>query len=223
VITRGQRVLHGTIAALFSTFVAAFSHAVSGGGAPGVLALTLALAFSIVLCTLLSPRRASPLRLGLSVVLSQTVFHTLFSLFGPLSGTMNGSHSGVGLALADVLRSGHHGAVTIEPGVVALGQAGHSMATPDAAMIAGHVFAAVVTFLALHRSERSLSGLLRAATIALGRLLVTRLPQQIVDPLIITMGQVDRVQIRPVLIFLAPIHRRRGPPDAYRLALSPLG
>lgn len=233
--TRGQRVLHGTVAALFSTFVAAFSHAIAGGGAPGALALSLALAFSVVLCTLLSHPRTSVLRLGLSVTLSQAVFHTLFSVFGPISGTASGSHgvpSGATTGVAETVLStlvtaGHHGTVQgatgTTSGLATVAQSGHSLTAPDATMIVGHVIAAIVTFAALYRGERSLSGLVRSARIALGRLVARRLPQQIVEPATLATHRIEDVRVAPTLVFLGPALRRRGPPVRRLLALSPLG
>src|SRR5918998_1156574 len=78
--TRWARFARGWMVAGFSTFVAALSHTLGGGHAPGWLGVVLSLAFAGVVCVGLAGRTVSGVRVGVSVLLSQLIFHGLFSL-----------------------------------------------------------------------------------------------------------------------------------------------
>ncbi|MCU1546488.1 MAG: hypothetical protein JWP30_1588 [Homoserinimonas sp.] len=79
---RWTRFVRGWVAASFATFVAALSHGGAGGAHPPLFAIALALAFSGIASIALSGRSPSPVRLSLAVVISQLLYHGLFSLFG---------------------------------------------------------------------------------------------------------------------------------------------
>lgn len=85
--SRSQRALRGAAAAGFATFVALTSHVIGGGALPTVMGIVVPLALSTLICVLLAGRRLSLPRLSLSVLASQSLFHLLFSVFAPMSGT----------------------------------------------------------------------------------------------------------------------------------------
>ena len=95
--TRWARFARGWIVAVFSTFVAALSHTVGGGADPGLLAVVVSLAFAGILSVGLSGRTLSTWRLTLAVLLSQLIFHGLFS-FGGAGGRLAAPDAGTGHA-----------------------------------------------------------------------------------------------------------------------------
>jgi len=145
--SRWGRFVRGWLTASFAVFVAALSHVVAGGAAPGPVSLALALAFSGMACVALAGKTLSVLRTTFSVAFSQIVFHVLFGL-------------GAGGATSLVMTgSGHHAPVTMTPGAVAavdsMGMAAAGAAGVDAWMWAAHGAAAVLTILALHQGEKA--------------------------------------------------------------------
>ncbi|WP_193597340.1 hypothetical protein [Microbacterium sp. YJN-G] len=190
--------LRGFVGASVATFVALASHVWVGGGMPGMLGIAVPWLLSLTVCTLLAGRRLSALRLSLSVLVSQLLFHALFVLgeFTPATGLVPHVHGARPLALA---------------GEVAF--AGEVALVPqDAGMWLAHGVAAVVTIVALHRGERILQALLAVASaVAVWLHRVVRVP----------------VAVRPVMpggirfaVVAAPARddpllrslRRRGPP-----------
>jgi len=154
---RAMRVVRGLAAAGIATFVAGFSHAAAGGGAPGGAGLLLAMAFSVVVCVLLTRRSLSLPLLAVSVVASQFAFHLLFEVG-------NGVVS-AGSALVSPDHAGHHGgaqgaavlAASATPAV------GSTHLHDSGWMWAAHAVAALATILLLHRGERMLRHLLALA------------------------------------------------------------
>lgn len=139
--SRARRGLHGVAAASFATFVALASHVLAGGESPtwiGVLApWTLAVAAS----TVLAGRTLSLPRLSAAVLVSQGLFHALFSLgAGSAAATGGDAHTG---------HAGHGAPGGFDATAVA--------ASADAAMWAWHAVAAVVTIAALYHGERVLA------------------------------------------------------------------
>ena len=133
--SRPIRVVRGTAAAALSVFVALFAHVVLGGGAlPGVLGIAVPLILALPVCVLLAGRRASLVRLGLSVVLGQVAFNALFVLGAPATGAVG---------------SAHHGMGPVAP-VVDVAAA----VAPSAAMWGAHAVATVVTVALLFVAER---------------------------------------------------------------------
>lgn len=163
-MTRWTRVARGTAAALVSTFVAAFSHAVAGGPLPGVAGLALCFAFSWLVCIALVGRRWPRMRLAASIAASQAMFHGLFSALGgsassvPASGAVMGHDHGAALPIAPI--------------------AGHPHAAGD--MWLAHLLAAIVTFLALAYGERAattIAGFARSLVVAI----LPRMPEQVAE------------------------------------------
>jgi hypothetical protein len=194
--SRASRVTRGTTGAAVATFVALLSHVSAGGQVPGWLGIAVPLVLSVFVCTLLAGRRLSMWRLGVSVALSQFLFHVLF-VVGTVSagGVATGGH--------------HHG-----PPVLLDAAPVSAAITGDALMWAMHAVAAVVTVAALHRGERVLARLGEIAG-ELSRWVRRRLVLVVIVP---APRPVRRVGARFFLVrtpgrraFLAGV-TRRGPP-----------
>lgn len=139
--SRQLRLLRGAAASSIATITAAVSHTLGGGAAPHPLLV-------IGLCVFLTPVAAVAVgrtlhlgKLSGAVLLSQAVFHMLFSALGATlasSGTFAGH------------RHHHHG--------LPLTLSGQTLTAiaPDAAMLAAHVVAAVATIAMLWRGEQLL-------------------------------------------------------------------
>ncbi|SKA80941.1 hypothetical protein SAMN06295879_0260 [Agreia bicolorata] len=200
--TRWTRVARGSLAAGFSTFVAAFSHALAGGTAPSVAALSLAIAFSTMICVALAGRGLSYWRIGASVAVSQVFFHTLFSLIATPAAHTVGARPAA--------HSGHDMAAMFAPTGPA---ASNGMAiTIDVAMVAGHVLAAIATFAAIIWGERAVRGLLAAALLRTTRLASLLLPTPVFAPRAVRLGRVHRIDAPAMLEVLRASLWHRGPP-----------
>jgi len=140
---RPSRVLRGLGAAGLATFVATVLHVAAGGDAPSSATLGLTLAFSTFACVALAGRRPGAWRTALSVVVSQVLYHLLFSL-------------DPGTALTRPLPLGHtHTAM-----------AGMDLPTSvtgsvDAPMWGAHLTAAILTIAGLLAGEWILASLAR--------------------------------------------------------------
>lgn len=166
---RGQRARRGSAAAVFATFVALTSHVIGGGAMPTPMGLLVPLALSTLVCVLLAGRRLSLPRLSLSVLVSQSLFHLLFTVFTPMAGTSGPTnaverhamhHGGAGpmsgsMAGAHGSMSGAPGAMSGMPGSMSSSgtdaMAAHSHTSP--AMLAAHLVAAVLTIAMVYWSE----------------------------------------------------------------------
>jgi len=133
------------------TFVSLLSHVLAGGAVPGVLNIALPLSLSLLVCTGLSGRHFTLLRLAIMVAISQMLFHLMFS--------MGSDHASMAQP-----RPGDFGAhgmnMILElPRDSALPMPGHG----DASMIIAHVIAGIATVLFVHRGDElmtSLAGLM---------------------------------------------------------------
>ncbi|WAA64504.1 hypothetical protein [Microbacterium oxydans] len=134
--SRKPAVVRGFAASSLAIFVALAGHVSGGGQMPGALGILVPWMFSFMICVLLAGRRLSLIRLGLSVAISQFLFHTLFVL-----GTVTPS----GVSAPHV-----HGAPLVIPATPGIPEA----VTADASMWLGHGLAALLTVAALHRGER---------------------------------------------------------------------
>lgn len=150
--SRQARVARGLIAAVFSTIVAAGSHTLAGGDAPGALAFAVTLAFAAVTCVILTGKQLSLPRLAIAVSLSQFAFHGLFSSLG-------------GFAAPTIARS-HHATSTMS------GMADAATHHTSALMWFAHGVAAVLTVLALRFGERAFWSLRALAGRVIRRLAV---------------------------------------------------
>jgi hypothetical protein len=199
--TRWARFARGWVVAGFSTFVAALSHTVGGGAAPGLLAVVVSLAFAGMVSIALAGRTLSTWRLTVAVLLSQLIFHGLFSLGGS-GGRLTATDAGFGHA---------HGA---DPVVVLMnpGLAGGAMHTDHGWMMtAAHVIAAMVTVVALRHGERAFWGLFTTARIVVLALFEVLASVPVIRKPRLGSSFVTGVPLRQRL---APLHpmRHRGPP-----------
>ncbi|GAA3886768.1 hypothetical protein GCM10022381_31080 [Leifsonia kafniensis] len=163
--TRWARFARGWVVALFSTFVAGLSHTLGGGAVPSVVAVVLSLAFAGIVCVGLAGRTLSLWRMVVSVLVSQLIFHGLFS-FGAPGGALSVSPAAPPRTPASALLGAHeHGAIGA---VTALSSApaGHAGGHDAAWMWAAHAVAAVITIVALRHGESAFWGLF--ATVRLG-------------------------------------------------------
>lgn len=198
--TRWARSARGWAIAGFSTFVAALSHTLGGGHAPGVVGVVLSLAFAGVVCVGLSGRRLSIVRVGASVVLSQVIFHGLFSM---------GSAGGA-LTPASALRSSAHGHGATQVLSVA-GDSAPTLGAHDSFMWAAHALAAVVTIVAVRHGESCFRRILNQARLVIRSLFAPSVDvaPHGVAPVLPPTARVDSPRI---LTSLASSMWRRGPP-----------
>lgn len=195
---RVVRLLRGLAAAVVATFIAAFSHIAAGGPSPDGVIFLLSLALSGLVCTALAGRSMSLLRLSAAVLLSQALFHGLFSL-GASSHT----------AMASVPSSGHagHSAHVILDPATAAGGMDHA----NPVMWVGHTIAAVLTIAVLRHGEVTALRLIQA----LGLRLVPFLP--LFQPLAVSAEAPFNPSdwpVRPLRNLGVPllVMRHRGPP-----------
>lgn len=176
---RHRRTLRGTLAAVFATFVALTSHILGGGSFPTAMGVIVPLALSILVCVLLAGRRLSLPRLTVSVGISQTLFHLLFSLFTPVTSGSPTASARSDNGLAALLGShshhspahgAHHASMQSTPGGLVQtthgsaampaamdGSAGaavemHSHSSPT--MLFAHCLAGIVTIAMIYWAER---------------------------------------------------------------------
>ncbi len=207
-MNRATQLARGAAAAAVALFLAAFSHGVAAGEAPGWPGLALSAFVALAVSVALVGRRSSPLRVVLATAASQLVFHLLFSV---------GAGAGGG-ALLRVSGDAHHPTVTMLPdasaGPLASGAAVVGHGHTDAAMLLGHVLAwlATVAYLlaveaaawrALRRAARAV--LVRAVDEA-SALAAVPVPA---GPLVRPLAR-DRARLRGRQL-LAQL-RHRGPP-----------
>jgi hypothetical protein len=199
---RGVRVARGLTAAGVAVFVAAFSHAAAGGGAPGAVGLALALALSAVVCVVVARRRLSLSALAISVLISQFALHLLFGV---------GAGSGSGVVLSQAAHHGHVAMTVATDASTAAAHPGHD----SGLMWVGHAVAAVVTIALLHRGERTLRELLALARARFG--VVWALVRLVfAEP--VPARSPSRAAGLPVVDLLRDLgvllgsHRHRGPP-----------
>ncbi|WP_240372493.1 hypothetical protein [Brevibacterium zhoupengii] len=142
---RHRRSLRGTAAAVFATFVALASHMIGGGELPSAMGVLVPLALSMLVCVLLAGRRLSLLRLSLSVLVSQSLFHLLFSVFTPMAG----SHSPANALERHAMH--HSGPEAMSGSASDAGASMHAHASPG--MLLAHLVAAVLTIAMIYWSE----------------------------------------------------------------------
>jgi hypothetical protein len=180
------------VGACIATFVALASHVWVGGEMPGLLGVAVPWLLSLSVCTLLAGRSLSVVRLSLSVLASQLLFHALFVLgsITPAGGLSPHVHGAMPLSFSDE--------VVLVP--------------QDAGMGSAHAIAAVLTIIALHRGELIVRALLTVAS-DLAAWLRRIVPTGILVALDVPALQRWVVITAPVRRgpFRAEIHRR-GPP-----------
>ena len=157
-LSGGQRLLRGSLAAVAAVSTAVVAHSAAGHHAPHPLVVLLALAVSVPLCTALATLRFGRLRLVASVLISQAVFHGLFTFLPASAGAV--APSG---AAAAVPHAGH-------------GQAALSAVqggAPDLGMTFSHGLAAVLTIVVLRRGELILDAFSSLLSLRPARILMT--------------------------------------------------
>lgn len=201
--TRSARVARGLVAAFVATFIAACSHALSGGSLPGLTGVALCLAFSSVVCVLLAGRSLSWFRLSIAVSISQFLFHALFSV-------MAGGSSPFALQPGSAATGGGHDMMSH---LLTVTGSSTPMAMPsDPWMWLGHASAAVLTVVVLRKGEQSFWNLITLASLLLARLcsFATAAP---VNPAPASPAPAaDRARLPQLRMILLGLHRHRGPP-----------
>jgi hypothetical protein len=203
VSSRWARIARGCVAALISTFLAALSHVVVDGGGPGVGGLALAAAFAVLVCITLAGKTLSTRRLALAVIMSQLMFHALFSVGASISppttlSNMDGMSSIQGMA----------------DGPTALNDLS-AVAWPLGWMFLAHVLAVVATIAVLRRGEETFWALSSWALIRIRAVTRSGLSSH---PVLLdgTRSSPAIIESRPSFVAdLAPFGksiRRRGPP-----------
>lgn len=147
--TRAPRLVRGASAATIATFVALLSHVSAGGSMPAWLGLLVPWTLSFMVCTVLSGRRLSQLRLVLAVGVSQLLFHVLFALGSvrPTTRPVTGASHSHGVELQTLLPE----AAPIVPA--------------DASMWLGHAVGVAITVIVIRHGEQTLRRLLTAARV----------------------------------------------------------
>lgn len=193
--SRRNPLIRGFVGASVATFVALASHVWAGDPVPGVLGIAVPWVLSLMVCVLLAGRRLSLVRLSVSVLISQLLFHALFVL-----GTVRPAGSRVALA------PHVHGApLDLTAGAAVLLPA-------TGGMWGAHGAAAIATVVLLHRGERIVLALLRAASGILAwlrRIVRTGPPVRIAAPAGARWPTVPAPVRRDPLL---STHRLRGPP-----------
>lgn len=205
--SRPTRALMGLAAASFSTFIALFSHVAAGGAMPAALGIIGPLVFSTLACVLFAGIRFSLLRLSLSVVVSQFLFHSMFIL-------------GASGSPAGPAQSGH-AAHDLPSAVIAL-DGSAAMPMDQTAAVGGwmwvaHLVAAVITVAVLHRSEAIVRHL-TAFTEFVVASLVSAITVEVAPPRRVRgLGAFSRdALLVPLGIFPSTLSQR-GPPAAFGL------
>lgn len=189
----------GASAALLSTGVALASHVLAGAAMPGALGIAVPLLFATSVCIVLAGKHLSAVRLGISVAVSQGIFHTLFVLGSVPAGaavtpvTTVGGHAG---------HLGHEGAALAS---TVASTVSHTHHDPGWMWLA-HAAAAAGTTCALHRGERLLARLVSLASRALARVL----PRD-ATVVVLAARPVRKVVVEPAPTPVRALSARTGP------------
>ncbi len=205
-MNRAAQLARGSATAVVALFLAAFSHGVAAGEAPGGLGLLLAGIVALAASVAFVGRRSTPLRTTLAVIVSQGAFHLLF---GVGAGASTGSFV--------VSGGGHHQTVSFADGGVAATAAGGAAPAghlhADTAMLIGHAIAAVATIVFLLAFEQAAW---RAVTTVARRFalrLTAPVPQlALLPPVVRRITSTNAPRLRSRLRFTAL--GSRGPPFA---------
>ncbi|CAO1652270.1 hypothetical protein I6E81_02950 [Salinibacterium sp. NG22] len=184
--TRATRVLRGGLAALFATCAAALSHVVAGGASPSMFGIGVSLVISVAICTLLAGRTVSIVRLSAAILVSQAMYHTLFSSMLAPEGIAPHNMAAMTFDFSSATQ------------------------TADSTMSLSHLAAAVVTILMFRYAEVAFWGLFETARVFVSRLLAsasiagTRILEFRVVPV--------AAPATPLVARVLSITRYRGPP-----------
>lgn len=154
------RLVRGWAGALIATVIAAGSHTIASHGhpdaGPSPLVWILTLALAAPVCTALAGRMLSWTRLGLGVLLSQGVFHALYS-WGPGTTPVLVDSAGVSATAGHAAHTVHghaHHLAAVPVATPAGGAAEVATAAPEQTMVVAHLAAALVTVVLLRTGER---------------------------------------------------------------------
>ena len=200
----GVRLVRGWAAAVAATFIAAFSHVLSGGPAPETPVLALSLALSGLVCTALAGRVLSLWRLSTAVLFSQGLFHGLFSL-----GSVSMPAGAAGPSSAHAGHAAHAVAAASDAGLPWTGAMVMDHASP--LMWAGHALAALATIACLRHGEVTAVRLMTALRLRVVAFLPVFLPLAVESSSPVIPADWP---VRPLRNLGAPllIMRHRGPP-----------
>ncbi|MEO6944043.1 MAG: hypothetical protein ABI053_04960 [Lacisediminihabitans sp.] len=202
-MTRWARVARGFVAAITSLFVAAISHILPGGDAPGMVALVACLILSTFVCTALSGKKLSLFRLSTAVIASQFLFHSFFSLSASAPSVAMGSTS--------FTHVGH-----VQEHFVVLGSSG--VASMGTGMWVAHTVAAVVTIMALRYGETAFWSLRIVARLWIGALFEAGTSPRPVEVPATEAPRECLALPHERILPLSPL-RRRGPPGFQAIAV----
>lgn len=197
--SRWVRVAQGAAVAAFATFVAALSHTVGGGTPPGVLAVVLSMAFSVLLCITVVGGRLTLGRTVIAVAATQFALHALYSV----QGAVPTAPSGGGMS--------HH-RMTID-----WSSSAGSPVTFDTFMVVAHLIAAAVTVVAIRHGDRALRSAIRAIRLAIASVL-PRVPRLAVRWLRRPRPAVTRMPRQNARLMTLSVMRHRGPPVEFTAA-----
>lgn len=203
---RGVRFVRGWAAAVAATFIAAFSHVLSGGPAPETSVLVLSLALSGLVCTALAGRVLSLWRLSAAVVFSQGLFHGLFSL-----GSVSMPAGAAGPAAGHSGHAAHAVAAASGSGLTGTGTGAMVMDHASPLMWAGHALAALATIAVLRHGEVTAVRLITALRLRVIAFLPVFLPLAVESGAPVIPADWP---VRPLRNLGAPllVMRHRGPP-----------
>lgn len=193
-----MRLTRGVAAAIASTSIASFSHIMAGGSTPDTAIVLFSLALSLLVCTALAGHALSLWRLCSAVVLSQGLYHSLFSLGSSPSGVE---------AVASASGHAAHSATPVLDHAVTIGVMDHSAPT----MWLGHIAAAALTIALLRHGEVTFMRLLRAFGLKLVPFLRFFQPLAVAPAAPLSPANSP---VRPLRNLGAPllVMRHRGPP-----------
>ena len=200
---RVTRVVRGSMAGAFATFMALMSHVAAGGALPGWVGIVVPLVLSMLLCMLLAGRKLSATRTLVGVSVSQFFFHTLFILGAASSGATAGT--------AGTMGHHNHGAM-----VMTEWETTATLITADTTMWGWHALAATVTAVVVYRAERA-AFLMRALAAAIAgwfRRVIVALIGILVEPARATRSAVDTTVLPALSRLFVARAWRRGPPVA---------
>ena len=221
--TRAARQLRGWAVAFSATGVAAAAHVLAGGSIPYPSILLLCLALSAMVSCALAGKVSSLAGTAAAVLLSQGLFHWMFTAGGAGAPASAGGPGGLSAAGSAAGHAGHAGHLTpayldpaaagqlaagAEPG--ALSVMGHT----SAAMWLGHLLAAAVTVLLIRHGEAALLRLLSAVRLRIAAVfpLFLLFPALVPQPPKLS----SRTIVTPLASLGVPllVMRHRGPPAA---------
>lgn len=205
-MNRAAQLARGSGTAVVALFLAAFSHGVAAGEAPGTIGLLLAGIVALAASVAFVGRRSTPLRTMLAVIISQGAFHLLF---GVGAGATTGSFV--------VSGGGHHPTAAFADGGAAATAAGSAVPAghlhADTAMLIGHAVAAVATMAFLLAFEQAAWRAVATAARRFALRLTAPVPQlALLPPVVDRVASTSAPRLRSRLRFTAL--GSRGPPLA---------